>query len=166
MPTLEQIIELLFGGEVSIDKITTILVAIFAVVKAFSEWTAKKKLIAADKELSSADKKLAAQEKELKECKQCMSLLCNVVTTAFLSSNTLDDTVKKKIASYTLKAEEISKIDLTSLTTQLIETVNAHIPGTTLNKKKESIVAEVKSTEEILDKAIEESVSAIDAINL
>ena len=166
MPTLEQIIETLFGGEISLDKITAILVAIFAVVKSFTEWSAKKKLIQADKELSSADKKLNAQEKELKECKQCISLLCNVVTTAFLASNTLDDTAKKKIASYTLKAEEISKVDLTSMTVQLIETVNNHIPGTTLNKKKESIKAEVKSTEELLDKAIEGSISAIDAINL
>jgi hypothetical protein len=166
MESLEQIIETLFGGSISVDKITTILVAIFAVIKAFTEWHAKKKLIIADKELSSADKKLAAQEKELQETKQCVSLLCNVMTTAFLASNTLDDTAKKKIAAYTLKAEEISNIDLTSMTVQLIDTVNTYIPGTNLNDKKEAIKAEVKSTEEVLDKAIEGTVSAIDAINL
>lgn len=166
MESLETIIEIIFGGNISVDKITTILVAIFAVIKSFTEWFAKKKLIKADKELSSADKKLAAQEKELKECKQCLSLLCNIMTTAFLSSNTIDNTVKKKIAAYTLKAEEVSKVDLTSLTSGLIETINAHIPGTSLNEKKESIKAEVKATEEVLDKAVEDAASAIDAINL
>ena len=166
MPELEQIIELIFGGSITADKVITILVAIFAVIKSFTEWFAKKRLILADKELSSADKKLATQSKEIEECKQCISLLCNVMTTAYLSSNTIDDTTKKKIAAYTLKAEEVSKIDLTSMTTQLIDTVNKHIPGTTLNEKKESIQAEVKSVEEVLDKAIESSASAIDAINL
>ena len=166
MPELAQIIETIFGGSISVDKITTILVAIFAVIKTFTEWFAKKKLIAADKELSSADKKLAAQEKEIKECKQCISLLCNIITTAYLSSNTVDDSTKKRIAAYSLKAEEVSKIDLTSMTTSLIETVNKHIPGTSLNEKKESIKAEVKTVEEVLDNAIESTASAIDAINL
>lgn len=166
MESLETIIEVIFGGNISVDKVTTILVALFAVIKSFTEWFAKKKLIRADKELSSADKKLNAQQKELTECKQCISLLCNIMTTAFLSSNTIDDTVKKKIASYTLKAEEVSKVDLTSLTTDLITTINTYVPGTSLNEKKESIKAEVKTTEEILDKAIESSASAIDAINL
>ena len=166
MESLETVIDVMFGGDVSVDKITTILVAIFAVIKSITEWFAKKKLIAADKELSSADKKLAAQEKEIKECKQCISLLCNIMTTAFLSSNTIDDTVKKKIASYTLKAEEVSKIDLTSMTSGIIETINTHVPGKTLNEKKEAIKAEVKSVEEVLDKAIEDAASAIDAINL
>lgn len=166
MPELEQIIETIFGGSISVDKITTILVAIFAVIKTFTEWFAKKKLIAADKELSSSEKKLAAQEKEIKECKQCISLMCNIITTAYLSSNTVDDSTKKRIAAYSLKAEEVSKIDLTSMTTGLIETINKHIPGTSLNEKKESIKAEVKSVEEVLDNAIESTASAIDAINL
>ena len=76
MPELEQIIQTLFGGEITVDKITTILVAIFAVIKSFTEWFAKKKLIKADKELSSADKKLAAQQQELNECKQCLQFVC------------------------------------------------------------------------------------------
>ena len=166
MPELEQIVQALFGGQITVDKITTIMVAVFAVIKSFTEWSAKKRLISADKELTSADKKLAAQSKELAECKQCISLLCNIVTTAYLSSNTVDDTTKKKIAAYSLKAEEVSKIDLTSMTMGLINVVNQHIPGTTLNEKKEEIKAEVQASEEVLDKAIEGATSAIDAINL
>ena len=166
MPELEQIIQTLFGGEITVDKITTILVAIFALIKSFTEWFAKKKLIAADKELSSADKKLAAQQRELGECKQCIALLCNIMTTAYLSSNTVDDSTKKKIAAYSLKAEELSHIDLTTMTMKLIDTVNQHIPGNSLNEKKEAIKAEVKASEELIDKAIESTASAIDAINL
>ena len=166
MPELEQIVQALFGGQITVDKITTIMVAVFAVIKSFTEWSAKKRLISADKELTSADKKLAAQSKELTECKQCISLLCNIVTTAYLSSNTVDDTTKKKIAPYSLKAEEVSKIDLTSMTMGLINVINQHIPGTTLNEKKEEIKAEVQASEEVLDKAIEGATSAIDAINL
>lgn len=166
MPELSELLASLFGGQITVDKLTTMLVAIFALIKSFTEWFAKKKLIAADKELSSTDKKLAAQKTELEECKQCISLLCNIIVTAYLSSNTVDDTTKKKIAAYSLKAEEVSKIDLTSMTTQLIDTVNTHIPGANLNQIKESIAAEVKSTEEVLDKSIESTKSAIDAINL
>ena len=166
MPDLGQLIQDLFGGQITVSDISTLLVVIFAVIKSFTEWSAKKKLIKADKELSSADEKLNAQKKELEQCKQCLSLVCNIVATAYLSSNTIDDTTKKKIASYTIKAEEIANIDLTSMTVQLLDTVTKHIPGTNLNEKKESIQAKVKSTEEILDKAIEGTISAIDAINL
>jgi hypothetical protein len=48
----------------------------------------------------------------------------------------------------------------------LINVVNQHIPGTTLNEKKEEIKAEVKASEEVIDEAIKGATSAIDAINL
>ncbi len=166
MPDLGQLMQNIFGGSITADKIVTIAVAIFAAIKSVTEWRAKVKLIKADKELSSADKKLEAQKRELEECKQCISLLCNIMTTAYLSSNTVDDTTKKKIAAYSLKAEEISNIDLTSMTSKLIDTVSQHVPGTNLNQLKEEIKAEVKASEEIIDKAIESTTSAIDAISL
>lgn len=166
MNELEQFINIVFGGVISVDKIIAIGVAIFAVIKAITEWRAKVKLIKADKELTASDKKLETQQKQLNECKQCISLLCNMMTTAYLSSNTIDDTTKKKIAAYSLKAEEISNIDLTAMTSDLIDTINKHVPGTTLNEKKEEIKTDVKAAEERIDAAVEETTSAIDAINL
>lgn len=166
MNALEQFINIVFGGVISIDKIVTIGVAIFAVIKAITEWRAKAKLIKADKELTTSHKKIEAQQKQLDEFKQCISLLCNMMTTAYLSSNTIDDTTKKKIAAYSLKAEEISKIDLTAMTSDLINTINKHVPGATLNEKKEEIKTDVKASEERIDAAVEETTSAIDAINL
>ena len=48
MPELEQFVQALFGGQITVDKITTIMVAVFAVIKSFTEWSAKKRLISAD----------------------------------------------------------------------------------------------------------------------
>lgn len=166
MESVTEILNNIFGGQITVDKITTILVAIFALIKSITEWKAKKRLIVADKEISSADQKFKAQQEELDNLKKSNAMLANIIVTAYLSSNTLDDTAKKKIASYATKADEIAGIEFSELASNLIKTVNNHIPGLSLNEKKEQIINEVKATEEVLDSAIEGAVSAIDALNL
>lgn len=166
MESVHQIIENLFGGSVTIDKIVTILVAVFAVVKSFTEWRAKVKLIKADKELSSADMKLAAMKEELNQLKESNSYLADIIVTVFLSSNTLDDTVKKRIVDYATTMEKISSIDLEPMTRKVIETIAEHIPGSSLALRKEEILTETKATEQLLDSAAEDANSMIDKLGL
>lgn len=166
MESVKQVIESILGGDITGDKIFTIFVAFYALIKSVTEWRAKKKLINADKELTSMDKKLEAQNQELEEVKKSNAILANIIATAYLSSNTIDSNTKKEIAQYAKKAEQIAKVDITSMVSGLINTVAEHIPGTSLNEKKEEIKAEVKAREEILDSAIEGATSAIDAIKV
>jgi hypothetical protein len=166
MDSVQQIIETLFGGEISIDKVTTILVALFAVIKSFTEWRAKAKLIKADKELSSADEKIAAMQTNLDSLKESNSYLADIIITAFLSSNTMDDSIKKKIVDYALTMEKIADVDLEAMTVKVINTIAEHIPGATLNERKEEIITEVKAAEQILESAAEDANSMIDKLGV
>ena len=58
MESLEQIVNALFGGQITADQIITILVGIFAVIKTITEWKAKVKLIQAEKQQTATDKDL------------------------------------------------------------------------------------------------------------
>lgn len=166
MESVQQIIENLFGGAITIDKITTILVALFAVIKSFTEWRAKAKLIKADKELSSADKKIAAMEKEITALKESNSYLADIIVTVFLASNTLDDTVKKRIVDYSTTMQKIAKIDLEPMTAKLIGVIAEHIPGSSIAVRKEEILTETKATEQLLDSAAEDANAMIDKLGL
>jgi hypothetical protein len=166
MGSLEQIINVIFGGQITVDQIVTILVGAFAVVKSITEWKAKVKLIQAEKQQTATDKDLAKQRQELQQTKQGLAYLCNIMTTAYLSSNTIDDTTKKRIASYCTQAEKVASIDLTSTTKDLIEVINKHVPGSSLNEKKQDIEANVQLTEELLDSAIQGTTDAIDNLKL
>lgn len=166
MESVQQIIENLFGGAITVDKITTILVAIFAVVKSFTEWRAKAKLIKADKELSSADKKISAMQTELNKLKESNSYLADIIVTVFLASNTLDDTVKKQIANYATTMEKIAAVNLEPMTNKVIDAIVQHIPGTSLAVRKEEILTEAKATEQLLDSAAEDANSMIDKLGL
>ena len=166
MESLEQIINALFGGQITADQIVTMLVGIFAVIKTITEWKAKVKLIQAEKQQTATDKDLAKQRAELQETKKGLALLCNIMTTAYLSSNTVDNATKKQIASYCKQAEELAVIDLTATSKDLINVINTHIPGTSLNEKKQEIEAHIQLTEELLDSALQGSSDAIDNLKL
>lgn len=166
MESVEQIINLIFGGRITADQIITILVGIFAVVKTITEWKAKVKLIQAEKQETATDKKLVEQREELQKTKQGLAFLCNIMTTAYLSSNTIDDVTKKQIASYCMQAEQLANLDLTNTAKDLIEVINTHVPGTSLNEKKQEIEANIQLTEELLDSALQGTSDAIDNLKL
>lgn len=166
MESLQEIITLMFGGEISVDKITTILVAVFAVVKSCTEWFSKKKLIKADKEISATDKKLADQTTQIEELKKCVGYLSDIVITAYLSSNTIDTETKKRIGNYATQVEKISNIPLSNITEDVITTITKYVPNNTLQEKEEQILNTTKKAEEIIDKVKEHADSLIDKLNI
>ena len=162
MESVQTIIQTMFGGQITVQGILTVLVSLYAVVMSVAEWRAKVKLIKADKQLTSADKKLDAQRDELDRVKQGMRYLGDIVCVAYLSNPNVDEATKKKIAIAATNLEQVSEIKLSDMTTDLINVVTEYIPGTNIEERKEDIVAEVKASEELIDTAAE---TADDIVN-
>lgn len=162
MESVQSIIEIIFGGQITIQGIMNVLMPIYVVIVSIAEWRAKAKLINADKQLTSADKKLEAQREELNKVKQGMQYLGDIICTAYLANPNVDEATKKKIAVAATNLEKVSEIKLSDMTTDLINVVTEYIPGTNIEEKKEEIIAEVKAVEELIDTAAE---TADDIVN-
>lgn len=151
MESVQSIIQTVFGGQITIQSILTVLVSLYAVVISIVEWRAKVKLIKADKQLTSADKKLDAQKEELNKIRESMKYLGDIVCTAYLSNPNVDENTKKKIAVAATSLEKVADIEFSKITTDLINVVTEYIPGTNIEEKKEEIIAEVKAAEKVID---------------
>lgn len=162
MESVQSIIEIIFGGQITIQGIMNVLMPIYVIIVSIAEWRAKAKLINADKQLTSADKKLDAQREELDKVKQGMQYLGDIICTAYLANPNVDEATKKKIAVAATNLEKVSEIKLSDMTTDLINVVTEYIPGTNIEEKKEEIIAEVKAVEELIDTAAE---TADDIVN-
>lgn len=162
MESVQSIIEVLFGGQITMQGIIALLMPIYTIVISIVEWRSKVKLIKADKQLTSADQKLDAQREELDNVKQGMKYLGDIICTAYLSNPNVDENTKKKIAVAATNLEKVSDIKLSGMTEELINVVTDYIPGTNIEEKKEDIIAEVKASEELIDTAAE---TANDIVN-
>ena len=166
MESVQDIIQLIFGGQITIQGVATVLVSLYAIIISVVEWRAKVKLIKADKQLTSADKKLDAQREELNQVKEGMKYLGDIICTAYLANINVDENTKKKIAVAATNLEKVANIELSDMTTKLINTVTEYVPGTNLEKQKENIVAEVKASEELIDTASEIAEEAINNLEV
>ena len=155
MESVQTIIQTLFGGQVTIQGIVTLLTPLYAIILSIVEWRSKVKLIKADKQLTSADKKLDAQQEELNQVKESLKYLGDIICTAYLANVNIDEATKKKIAVAATNLEQVASIKLSEATEQLINTITTYIPGTNIEEKKEEIRAEVKASEQIIDAAAE-----------
>ena len=162
MESVQSIIEILFGGQITIQGVFNLLMPIYAIIVSLAEWRAKVKLIKADKQLTSADKKLDAQRKELDQVKTGLKYLGDIICIAYLSNVNVDETTKKKIAVAANNLETVANIQLSDAAEELISTVTTYLPGTNIEEKKEDIIAEVKAAEELIDTAAE---TADDIVN-
>lgn len=162
MESVQSIIEVLFGGQITIQGVFNLLMPIYAIIVSIAEWRSKVKLIKADKQLTSADKKLDAQREELNKVKQGMRYLGDIICTAYLTNPNVDESTKQKIAVAATKLQDVAELQLSNTTEKLIEIVTEYVPGTNIETKKEDIVAEVKAAEELIDTASE---TADDIVN-
>lgn len=155
MESVQSIIEVLFGGQITIQGVMNLLMPIYMIIISIAEWRAKMRVIKADKQLTSADQKLNEQRKELDKVKQGMQYLGDIIGIAYLANPNVDETTKKKIAVAATNLEKVSEIKLSDMTTDLINVVTEYIPGTNIEEQKENIIAEVKASEELIDTASE-----------
>ena len=166
MESLEQIINFVFGGQIDASKIVTILVGIWAVVKSITEWAAKRKLAVAVQSENETQRQLKQAKSELSEAKKCISMLSDVVLTAYLSSNTIPPETKKQIGAIGAELNKVAGIDLKGATGKLIDAAMTVAPQLSLEEKREEIDAAVDLTEEAIDAANEIAQSAIDKIKV
>ena len=155
MESVQSIIEVLFGGQITVQGVINLLMPIYMIIVSIAEWRAKVRVIKTDKQLTSADKKLDAQKEELDKVKQGMQYLGDIICTAYLANPNVDENTKKKIAVAATNLEKVSEIKLSDMTTDLINVVTEYVPGTNIEEQKENIVAEVKAAEELIDTASE-----------
>jgi len=163
--SVEEILNIIFGGQVDISKITTILVAVWGVVMSIFEWRAKKKLLKADAEATRQELEIKNQEKEIKNLETCVSKLCDVVLTAYLTSNTVPEETKRTISVIGSELNKVAEIPLTEQTNKLIAAVSQIIPET-INEKKEEILEHTQKVEETIDKVNNVAQEAINKIKL
>lgn len=166
MESLEQIINWIFGGSVDASKIISILVAVYAVIKSITEWIAKKKLLQATQQETTTQKKLQEAKEDINTLKGCVSMLSDVVLTAYLSSNTIPEEVKKQLGHIGAKLNKAAGVDLEPVTSKLIEVVTTIAPDSNLKEHKEELKAATEVVEEAIDAGNEVVSEAIDKIKL
>ena len=164
--SLEQIVNWVFGGQVSLSDISAILVAIYAVVKSVTEWIAKKKLLKATAEQTQLTSELKLAREENKQLKGCIAKLGDIVVTAYLSSNTVPIEVKKQLGTIGSELNKVAEIPLADTTLKLLDAVNTVAPNNNLNEHKEEIEQASKLAEEVIDNANDLVQDAIDKIKV
>ncbi len=164
--SLEQIVNWIFGGQVSVADISAIVVAIYAVVKSITEWIAKRKLIKATQEQTALTQELKLARDENKQLKTCVAKIGDIVVTAYLSSNTVPVDVKKQLGTIGNELNKIADIPLADTTVKLIDAVNSVVPNTTLNEHKEELQEASLLAEEVIDNANDVVQDAIDKIKV
>jgi len=165
MDSLQGFIDAIFGGSISADKIITIVVAIYAVIKSFTEWRATKKLINSQRTLSGVEQELIEERKENKQLKESVSALADIVVTAYLSSNTISSDTKKELVTISNKLKENAGIDLSTPAVKLVEAVENGL-NVDLGTVKQELKEKTEALSETLDIANEVTQNAIDKLTV
>lgn len=165
MDSLNEFVNVVFGGRITIDQIVTMLVGIFAVIKSFTEWSAKKKLINSTRTLTSVEQDLKEEREENKALKDACSNLAEIVVTAYLSSNTISSETKKELVTMANKLKQNANIKISEPVTTLITSIENGV-NVDLSDIKEELKNKTESLEEILDIANETAQTAIDKLTV
>lgn len=165
MDSLNEFVNVVFGGRITIDQIVTMLVGIFAVIKSFTEWSAKKKLINSTRTLTSVEQDLKEEREENKALKDACSNLAEIVVTAYLSSNTISSETKKELVTMANKLKQNANIKISEPVTTLITSIENGV-NVDLSDIKEELKNKTDNLEEILDIANETAQTAIDKLTV
>lgn len=165
MDSLNEFVNVVFGGRITVDQIVTMLVAVFAVIKSFTEWSAKKKLINSTRTLTSVEQELKEEREENKALKDACSNLAEIVVTAYLSSNTISSETKKELVTMANKLKQNANIKISEPVTALITAVENGV-NVDLSDIKEELKNKTENLEEILDVANETAQTAIDKLTV
>lgn len=165
MESLNDFVNVVFGGKVTVEQIISILVAVYAVVKSITEWRAKKRLINSDRTITATEEKVEALTVDNTHLKESVSLLADVIITAYLSSNTVSPDTKKELVTIGNKLKENASISLSQPITYLIEKVEQGA-DVDLSTIKEEIKEKTKTAEEVLNIANETAQKAIDKLTV
>ena len=159
-----EFIKAIFGEDISVSNVLAVVCSVLVPILTVFFNKMRNKLLAADTANSYKDKQIAAQTKQIEELEKGLSYLGNMISTAYLSSNTIPPETKKVIGSYASKLEQVANIELTKETEKLIEQVAVFVPN--VNDKKEEILKATQEAEEIIDTVNDATQAAIDKLKL
>ena len=165
MDSLKDFVNVVFGGKITVDQIVTMLVAVYAVIKSFTEWRAKKRLINSDRTLTAVESELEDAKEEVKALKEACSSLGDIVVTAYLSSNTISSETKKELVTISNKLKANANISLSKPIVELIEAVEQGA-NVDLADVKQEIKERTENIDELLDVANETAQTAIDKLSV
>lgn len=166
MPSIEQIIQLLFDGNITLDKIAALIVAVYAFVMSIANLKINSKAITAERNLSGSEQEVIALREQTEHLKQAVGMLGDIVVTAFLASPATNITTKKAIATSAEELAKLANIDFSKATAEILNTVTTYIPGSTLVEKKEEILTAVTKAEQLVDAASEQATNLVNKLKI
>lgn len=159
-----EFIKLIFGEDVSISSVASFVSIILVPILTVFFNKVKNKLLVANESNTAKDKQIAEQSKRIDALEKGISYLGNMISTAYLSSNTIPAETKKVIGSYATQLDKIAGIELTKETEKLIDQAATFVPS--INDKKEEILETTQKAEEIIDTVNDATQAAIDKLKL
>lgn len=166
MDSVQELISLLFGGEITIDGVANIIAIVWALSISIIAKKQNTKLVQADKESTATDNKLDSLTTDVAKLTNAVGILGDIIATTMLSSSSTTVSVKKIVAQSAEKLSIAAGIPLADATQQIIETLINYIPGSGLAEKKEEIVEAAKKAEELIDEAAEAANTVVDKLRI
>lgn len=161
------ILDFFTGGDFNFaGSLVEIIVVVVLIVWGVVNRKLTNKQIAFDRTETALEKKVDQVDKDSKTLAEEVAVLANMIAVAFLSSTSVDTTVKKKIAAGAKQIEDLSGFRMEPLTEELIKNILNHIPGERLLAKKEELITAAKKADEVIEKVSEDVGDLVDKIGL
>ena len=160
----QELLKLIFGDDVSISSILAPICAILVPILTVFFNKVKNKLISVETASTTKDKQIAEQAQKIESLEKSVSYLGNIISVAYLSSNTIPAETKKVIGSYADKLDKVAGIQLSKDAEKLITQVATFVPN--VNDKKEEILKATQKAEEVIDTVNDATQAAIDKLKI
>lgn len=160
----QEFIKAIFGDSFSVSDVLTVIATIlWPILTVFYNKT-KNKLILTNNAMAAKDKQIEDLSNKNAELEQGFSYMANMISCAFLSSNTVSPEVKKQIALYASKIDKLAGVELSNTARVLIEEVSTFVPN--VNDKKEEILKVTDEAEKIIDEVNDKTQEALDKLEI
>lgn len=166
MTSAEQVLKIIFGGNVSIEAICNIILVIYTVVVSILSWRAKIKEIRKSNEIVAKDAQIEQQRKELEDLKNAVAGLGDIIVDAYLANPNVDADTKRALATRAEKIAKLSNLNLSETTEKLIGKATEYAPDSNLVKHAEDLRAEAAAADELLDTVSEAAQDAISRMKI
>ena len=166
MPSINEILEILFGGKVTAEAVANIIVLIYAIVLSFLNKRATTRAITADRSVTAAEKEVQSLKTEVENLKTAIGGLSDLIVTAFLSSGSLDTTVKKELGTIANRIEQEAHVTLSATSDKILQAVLNVVPSETIVKKKEEAAALIKETADKIQQAKDDAKDMISKLTI
>jgi hypothetical protein len=156
----------LFPNGITAEALSSFFVALYAIVISFYNLTIKRKVIKSDIQQTNSERASNNAENKADAALRGVNILGNMMLTVYLNANTLDDTTKKRIASYAVELDNISGITIDKAILQMADIVSKFKPEATIVEQKEKLVEHKYKKEEQLDDVNRKTQEALNKLKL